>query len=195
MVIQLLLSDATQAMFTPGANVPLRVGGTSGQLTGSRDIFVAGSTAVPFALMERRRAAQQQAAQKRAEDLGRFKIKKPKLSKDPRFNKNLVDTTNEFTDIFIKRATDQFGSREAGLAALQNPGTKIGREFIQQMDNLEILAGEVDQIVDLNAEVEQAVEEGDQFVSDETLKLHNEFKSLTGAFEGGDAFGAASFQR
>jgi len=33
----LALGDATQEMFTPGINQPLRVGGTSGRLTGSRD--------------------------------------------------------------------------------------------------------------------------------------------------------------
>jgi len=190
----LALGDATQEMFTPGINQPLRVGGTSGQLTGSRDIFIAQNQAVPFALLERRRAAQQQAALKRSEDLGRFKLVKPKLSKDPRFNKNLVNTANDFTDIFVDRATKQFGSREAGLAALTNPGTKIGREYIQQMDNLEVLAGEVDQVVDLNAEVEKSIEEGDQFVSDETLKLHNDFKKLQGDFAKGSAFGAASFR-
>lgn len=190
----LALGDVTQEMFTPGISLPLAVGGTSGQLTGSRNIFVAQNQAVPFALLERRRAAQQQAAIKRAQDLERFKLRKPALSKDPRFNRNLVETANEFTDIFIDRATKQFGSREAAMAALTSPSTKIGREFAQQMDNLEILAGEVDQVVDLNAEVEKAIESGDQFVSDETLKLHNEFKNLSGKFLQGDAFGAASFR-
>jgi len=80
------------------------------------------------------------------------------------------------------------------MAALTSPSTDIGREFAQQMDNLEILAGEVDQVVDLNAEVEKAIEEGDQFVSPETVKLHNDFKNLAGKFESGDAFGAASLR-
>ena len=188
------LGDVTQEMFTPGINLPLAVGGTSGQLTGSRNIFVAQNQAVPFALLERRRAAQQQAALKRQKDLERFKLRKPALSKDPRFNQQLVDTFNDFTDIFVDRATQQFGSREAAMMALTSPTTKIGREYAQQMDNLEILAGEVDQVVDLNAEVEKAREEGDQFVSDETLRLHEEFKDLSGRFAGGDAFGAASLR-
>ncbi|MHA1816619.1 MAG: hypothetical protein ACTSX1_11470, partial [Candidatus Heimdallarchaeaceae archaeon] len=191
---QLALPDATQELFTPGINIPLRAGGTSGQLTGSRDIFVAQNQAVPFALLERRRAKQQEAAQKRAKDLERFKLRKPALSKDPRFNRNLIETQSEFTDIFIKRAEEQFGSKQAGLAALSNPGTKIGREFAQQMDNLEVLAGEIDQVVDLNAEVEKSIQEGDQFVSDETLKLHKEFQTLSGEFLEGSAFGAASFR-
>lgn len=191
---QLALGNVTQEDFTPGINLPLRVGGTSGQLTGSRDIFVSRAQAVPFALLERRRAAQQQAALKRSQDLGRFKLDKPALSKDPRFNRNLVETANKSTDIFIDRATKQFGSREAGLAALTSTSTKIGREFAQEMDNLEILAGEIDQIVDLNAEIDKAIQDGDQFVSDETLKLHQDFKNLTGDFTGGTASGAASFR-
>lgn len=188
------IAGATNEMFMPGYNQPLQVGSTSGQLTGSRGIYVGGGGYIPFAALERRREAQQKAALKRAEDLGRFKLKKPALSKDPRFNQNLVSTANDFTDIFIKRAEEQYGSREAAMAALTSPSTKIGREFAQQMDNLEILAGEVDQVVDLNAEVEKAIEEGDQYVSDDTLKLHSEFKNLSGKFTGGDAFGAASFR-
>jgi len=190
----LALMNVTQADFTPGVNLPLQVGGTSGQLTGSRGIYVAQNQATPFALLEKRRAAQQQAALKRAADMDKFKMRKPPLSKDPRFNKNLVNTFNEYTDIFVDRATSEYGSREAGLAALQNPGTKIGREYLQQMDNLDILAGEVDQIVDLQAKVDKAIEEGDQYVSPETQKLNEEFKTLTGRFSGGDAFGAASLR-
>ena len=191
---QLALMGATNELFQQGMNLPLQVGGTSGQLTGSRGIYAAQNQAVPFALLEQRRALQQQAALKRAKDLEKFKLKKPELSKDPRFNRNLVSTANEYTDIFVKRAEQEYGSHEAAMAALTSDSTKIGREFAQQMDNLDILAKEVDQVVDLNAEVEKAIESGDQYVSDETVKLHNDFKNLQEKFANGNAFGAASFR-
>jgi len=188
------IKDATNEMFMPGLHEPLRVGGTSGQMTGSRDIFVGGGAYVPFAALERRKQAQQDAALKRAADLKSFKLKKPKLSKDPRFNRNLVSTANDFTSIFIGEAEKQYGSREAAMRALTDPTTKIGREFIQQMDNLEILAGEVDQVVDLSAKVDAAIESGDKYISPITRKHNQEFKQLLGKYEGGNAFGAASMR-
>ena len=188
------IKDATNEMFMPGLHEPLRVGGTSGQMTGSRDIFVGGGAYVPFAALERRKQAQQDAALKRAADLKSFKLQKPKLSKDPRFNRNLVSTANDFTSIFIGEAEKQYGSREAAMRALTDPTTKIGREFIQQMDNLEILAGEVDQVVDASAKIDKAIETGDRYISPITRQRNQEFKKLLGKFEGGDAFGAASFR-
>ena len=179
------IQNATNEMFIPGTGEVYRAGGTSGQLTGSRDILLPSSYQIPFAALEQRRYAQQEAAKKRADDLGKFKLQKSKLSKDPRFNRNLVKTYNDYTDIFIKEAEKQYGSKQAAMAALTDPSTKIGREYAEQVDSLDILAGEVDQIVNLSAKIDSAIEKGDRYVSPITAKHNQDFKQLIGNFEDG----------
>lgn len=180
------IADATNELFSPGINRPIRVGGTSGQLTGNRDIFVAQGGVRPFAALERRKAAQQQSALKRKKDLDRFKVTLPKLSKDPRFNDNILKAHGNFREEFVARAKREFGDN--WVTALTAPETKIGRDFIQGNANFDLLAGKIDQIVDLQGEIESSIEEGDQFVSDATLQLHQNFKTLSGEFsqEGGN---------
>lgn len=187
---QAALSDATNELFMPGLNKSIRVGGTSGQLTGSRDIFVAQGGLTPFAAIERKKAAQQDAAIKRQKDLGRFKTSQPKLSKDPRFNDNIISKSSKHDEEFISRAQREFGKN--WQVALTSPETKLGREYIQGKANLNLLAGKIDQVVDLQAEVESAIESGDQFVSDATLQLHEDFKTLSNEFsQEGGSLGAA----
>lgn len=184
------LADATNELFFPGINKPIQVGQTSGQLTGTRPIFVAQGGLTPFAALERKKAAQQKAAADRQKKLSRFKTTQPKLSKDPRFNDNILRRNASHDEEFIARAKQQFGAN--WQVALTSPETKIGREFIQGKANLDLLAGKIDQIVDLNAEIEKAKEEGDQFVSDATLQIHDNFKTLSGQFDqAGGNLGAA----
>jgi len=71
------------------------------------------------------------------------------------------------------------------MAALTDPSTKIGREYAEQVDSLDILAGEVDQIVNLSAKIDSAIEKGDRYVSPITAKHNQDFKQLIGNFEDG----------
>lgn len=194
---QLALGNVTQEDFTPGINLPLRVGGTSGQLTGSRDIFVPRAQAVPFALLERRRAAQQQAALKRAEDLSKAKGL-PEIDKinDARFNRNLVNTFNDFTKIFEKRALNLAGGdQEVARELLTDTRTEIGRDFATQVSNLNQLAGEFNQIADDVAKIKIAQQKGGQFVSKADRDLVSDFDSLQKSFKDGDPFNAVNLLR
>ncbi len=183
--------DATNELFVPSLNQPILRGTSSSQTLGSQPIFVAGGGNIPFAAFERQKQARQAQALKQAEDANKFKLRKAPLTKDPRLNKNLNETFNEFTDIFIKRAEEQFGDRVKGIAALTNPATKIGREFIQQMDNLDILASQADQIIDEVAKIDAAIESGDQFVPKESEELSNRIKQNLSS---GDIFAVTSLR-
>lgn len=174
------LDDATNELFMPGINKSIRVGGTTGQLTGSRDIFVAQGGLTPFAAMERKKAAQQAAAAERAKKLNQFKRKDPKLAKDPRFNDNVLKQNAEHDEKFIERAKKEYGA--AWQVALMSPQTAIGREYLQGKDNLDLLVDKADQVTDLVGEVNQAIEKGDQYVSDATLELKRQYDELTDEF-------------
>ena len=188
---QMALPNATNEMFTPGVNQPLRVG-----QSGGRDIFVAQNQTVPFALLERRRAAQQAAALKRAQDLkaNQKELGGFNLSKDQRFNKNLLKTGNEFISSFEQEALKQAGGdKTMARQLLTDTNTDIGRQFATQMSNLNQVTGQFDQIVDDVASIEKRIEDGDTSLTPEDYKFIEDYNKMGGAFESGDIFNTVNF--
>ncbi len=175
--------DLGRSTFFPGIDQPINVGQVGGQLIGSQPIFVRTGGQFPVGVVEARKKALEDAAKKKAQALKSFDIPKGPTIKDPRFQRSLNKTVTSTQENFINRARQQFG--EKAFIALQSPQTSIGREFINAMDNLDVLAREGDQIVDLFAEVETGLESGDLIFSDETIKLKQEFETLSGQLEGG----------
>jgi len=184
------LDDATNELFMPGMNKSIRVGGTSGQLTGGRDIFVAQGGLTPFAALERKKAAQQKAALERDKKLNQFKRATPKLAENKFFNDNVLKKYHQTDEDFIERAKKEFGA--GWQVALTSPETKIGREYANELDNLNTLVEQADQVTGLVAEVEKSIEKGDQFVSDGTMELKRKYDQLVGDFsqKGGNIGGA-----
>lgn len=176
----LALGDATNELFMPGLNKSIRVGGTSGQLTGSRDIFAAQGGLVPFAALERRKAAEQKAVLDKEKRRNSFKRTDPKLAENKFFNDNIIARNNQHDEEFIARAKAEFG--KDWQIALTSSSTKIGREYLTGKDNLNTMVDQADQVTGLLAEVDTAIEKGDQFVSDATLRLRNDANNLTGSF-------------
>ena len=186
------IKGPSSAQLFPGLNTPVQIGQTSGSIIGSQPIFAATGSVVPLGVVQQRQFALQQVAAKRAEELKPFDIPKGPTVKDPRFQESLNRSVSDTQERFINRARQQFG--KDAFVALRSPETKIGREFLQAMDNLDVLARESDQVVDLFAEVESGLESGDLTFSDETLALKREFEQLTGSFEGGDIAGLGSLR-
>jgi hypothetical protein len=188
------IAGATNELFMPGFNQPLRVGGTSGQLTGSRDIFVGAGGFIPFAALERRKEAQQKAAEKRAKDLSKAQgLPKVDEIKDKRFNRNLLETSQDFISQFEKAALQRAGGDQAvARAMLTDTRTDLGRQFATQMSNLNQVAAEFNQITDDVAKIQTAMQKGGQFVSEADRQLVDDFEKMTNSFSEGDPFQAVN---
>ena len=178
------IGDPGASLF-PGISQPINVGQQSGQIIGSQPIFVQRGGAFPAGVVQAREKALDDAAKARAKALKPFDLPKGPTVQDPRFQKSLNQAVVNTQENFIARAGTEFGE-ELKFAALQDPKTKIGIEFTQAMDNLDVLARESDQIIELFADVDSGLESGDLVFSDETIALRKEFETLTGAVEGGD---------
>lgn len=177
------IGDPGLSLF-PGLNQPINVGQIGGQIIGSQPVFVRSGGVFPAGVVQAREQALQAAAKQKAAALKPFDLPKGPTIKDPRFQKTLNDLNTAGQEDFIRRAQEQFGDK--AFVALQSPNTKIGRDFLRFMDNLDVLAREGDQIIDLFGEIDAGVESGEQFFSEETLRLRDEFDKLTGDFAQGE---------
>ncbi|PHS03994.1 MAG: hypothetical protein COA88_14680 [Kordia sp.] len=179
-----LLGDPGTSSLFPGLNQPIQVGQQSGSIIGSQPIFVSRGGPAPVGVIAGRQKALEDAAQKKAAAQKPFDIRKGPIVEDARFQKTLNTLFESNRETYVQKAKDQYG--ENWQTALMSQETKLGREFVDAMSGLDVLAREGDQIVALFAEVDEAKKSGDLILADETLELFNEFETLSGDLEGGD---------
>lgn len=184
------IGNLGQQAFFPGANQPINVGTVGGQIIGQQPIFVQSGGLFPSGVVEQRKKNIEDAAKAQAKPP--FDAPKGPTVKDPRFQQSLNDTVSRTQDDFIARAQTQFG--DDWQIALRSQDTALGREFLNAMDNLDVLARESDQVIDLFAEVDEGLDTGDLFFSDETLALRDQFEQLTGEFDSGNVGNLANFR-
>jgi hypothetical protein len=189
--------DAYNAQFTPketgmlggnalypGAGFDINVGSYGGSVIGSNPIFVPGGNIMAIDPVLARRKALDDAARLRASSIKPFTYKEPYRLKDARFQRSLSDQTEAFAAQKIKEAQDRYG-KDFGVV-LSDQSTPEGREFLQGMANYETLGRNFDQITDLMAGIEQGLQDKDKVYTEDTKKLFNDFKTMTGNFANGD---------
>ena len=170
----------------PGMKHNINVGGYSGSMVGSQNIYVPGGNIAAVDPVLARRKAIDDAAKARAAQLKPFEMGAPSKLKDQRFQRSFDDAYYNRANTLIEQAQQNYG-KDFG-AVLTDQSTPEGRKFIQEMANFETLGGKFDQIVDLMAGIDVGLQDKTKEYSKETLGLKREFENLVGNFDKGDVF-------
>lgn len=190
----------------PTLNQPINVGNVGGQIIGNQPIFAAPGLVLPFGvLMEQQRQLQvaQQQQDKLANvarteaELGErarreaFKFERPKIPtlKDPGFQGSLNEAGNSVINSFVDQAKQLFG---ADWQIALKSDTRIGREFQQAIDGIDVVARNADFITEKFANVQEGIKTGEVFFSDGVKKAFRDYEQMIGAFEGGDVTALAN---
>ncbi len=203
------IGDPGQAALMPGLSQPINVGQVGGQIIGSQPIFVKSGQVAPFGVfMEQQR--QRQVAQQQQDQLANvaareadlatkaqqkaFKFERPKIPalKDPGFQKSLNETGTGIINGFIDQAKQVHG---ADWQIALKSDTRIGREFQQSMDGINVLARNADLMTDKFAEVQEGIKTGETFFSDGVKEAFRSYEQMIGAFEGGDVRALANVRQ
>lgn len=176
----------------PGLGHNINVGNYSGSIVGSQGIYVPGGNIQAIDPILARRKAIEDAAKARASSLVPFEPESPTQLKDPRFQQKFDNQVLSFQKQYADEMRNKYGKDWTVVAS--DPNTKEGREFIQAMANFETMQRNMDGITDRIALIDKGLESGELEYSDETLKLHDDYKRLVGAFEGGDPFKTKDLQ-
>lgn len=174
------------AALYPGLSLPEAMGNYSGSIVGSNTLFAPAGGVMAIDPVLARRKAIEDAARARASSLVPFQPEEPFQLTDPRFQKKYEEQVLGFQRQFADDMRQKYGKDWTVVAS--NPNTKEGREFIQAMANYETIGREFNAITDRIAAIDAGLASGELEFSDETLKLHDDYKRLLGDFEGGDVF-------
>ncbi len=177
---------AQGASLYPGAGHNINVGNYSGSIVGSNPIFVPGGNVAAINPLLARQKAIDDAAKARAAALKPFDYGKPMELADARFQQKFNDTYYNRANQLVQDAKQKYGKEFS--VVLQDPTTREGNEFRQEMANFEVLGKNFNQIVDLMAGVQAGLESGELNYSKNTMKLYDDFQNLVGNFEKGDVF-------
>jgi len=180
-------AQANSSLF-PGANQNINVGTQGGSVIGSNPIFVPTGDVYGFNLDLAQKQKDEQATIARNQleaSRGKFERRVPTELNDKRFQRNILDQSNNFASEFTNKAHDMYG--EDAKFVLENPQQfDIGKEYMQKMDALDLLVSEGNQITTTISDMQSALDDGSKIYSDETLKLLNEYQSLMGDFQDGN---------
>lgn len=174
------------AALYPGLSLPEAMGNYSGSIVGSNTLFAPAGGVMAIDPVLARRKAIEDAARARASSLVPFQPEEPFQLTDPRFQKKYEEQVLSFQQQFADDMRQKYGKDWTIVAS--DPNTKEGREFIQAMANYETIGREFNAITDRIVAIDEGLESGELEFSDETIKLHNDYKQLLGDFEGGDVF-------
>jgi hypothetical protein len=181
----LIQMDRTLSM---GMMDPINKGSSTGQLTGTRPIFVGGGDFTPFHIMNNRKKAIQDAANQKAAEDQALLNQKPPILKDQRFQGNMNKQFFNSMDSSVAKAKEAYGDRWGD--ALRDQSNPLGREFVQNMANFDFIAGTTDQVTDKIAAIDEDMASGEAIYSDETLQLRDDYLSLQNEFLNGNLEGA-----
>ena len=198
-----------QASLMPTLNQPINVGTSSGQIIGSHGVFVdPGFVAPSGVIMEQQKqlqVAQQQQDElanraNREADLAKkakakaFQFDRPKLPslKDPGFQQSLNDTGNNVINSFVDQAKELYG--QDWQAALKSD-TRVGREFQESMDGINVLAKNADLMTDKFGDIEEGLKDGKTFFSEGVKKSFRDYEQMIGSFEEGDVNALANVRQ
>lgn len=181
-----------QAALYPGLGHNINVGTYGGSIVGSNPIFVPGGNIMAIDPMLARRKAIDDAARARAMSIKPFEPAVPYKLKEARFQEKFNQSFYNASNRMIDEAKKKYG-KDFGIV-LGDENTPEGRKYIQTMANYEVLGRNHDQIVDLIANIDKGLQDKTIEYTPETLKLYNEFKTLTGNFENGDIFASGDLQ-
>jgi hypothetical protein len=175
--------DRTEYM--PGIDDPILKGTYSGKAIGSNPIFVRSGGYIPFNLLDARDRALNAAATAKADKLSKFDLRKPPVTKDPRFTENVQDMFYNKVNDYVSQAKKLYGDKWAPM--LQDPKSMLGRKFAQELDNVDIIAKETDQITDIITKMDADILEGKGTYSAQTMDYYHKYKDLMGEFMNGNA--------
>jgi len=176
----------------PGLRHNINVGNQSGSIIGSQGVYVPGGNIIAADPMLARRKALDDAARAKAASITPFDPGQPGKLKDPRFQEKFDRAYYDRANELVNAAQDKYG-KDFGLV-LQDPNSREGREFIQEMSNYETLRREFDGITDRIAGIDEGLETGELEFTDKTLALYDDYKQLVGSFDKGDIFKSRDLQ-
>ncbi len=182
------LNNATDSLFRGGGSPnAVNLGQSSGGLVGSSPIIVEGGGGVPFALLERQRAANQQNQIQQAKDLRIASGKAlPTLDKsnDASINRGLLNAFNSSLRKFQEQAlVASGGNLQKANAILKSQDTNIGRGFINSVSNLNQFAAEGSEIIDEVASIQADIASG-KVVSGAALRFVDDVNSVISSIDG-----------
>lgn len=166
------------------SNEPILKGMSTGQLTGSRGIYVGGADYFPAQVLNQRKKAIQDAAIAQKQKEQEFLSQRAPLIKDKGFQRNLNDTFNNQFNSMVDQAKETYG--ENWYDAITDQSTDIGRQFVNFSDNMNFLAGAADQSTDLIATTRNNMDEGKLVYSPETMQMLDDYENMQGQFAGGN---------
>lgn len=189
-----------QAALMPGLSQPINVGQVGGQIIGSQPIFVESGQIAPWgAFMQQQE--QRQIAQQGQDELANvaareealankarakaFKFDKPTVPtvEDPFFQESLNKDANSAIESFKARARQVHG--DDWQVALKSD-TKVGREFQETMDGLNIVARNANLIIEKFGEVEAGLLSGEVYYTDGVKESFRDYQQMMGKYSDGD---------
>ncbi len=203
------IGDPGQAALMPTLNQPINVGTSSGSIIGNHGVFVDPGFVGPFgALMsqqEQRQIAQQKQDEQtnlalKEQDLAKkardkaFQFERPKLPslKDPGFQQSLNETGTGIINSFVDQAKEVHG--KDWQIALKSD-TRVGREFQQAMDGVNVLARNADLMTDKFGDIQEGLKDGKTFFSEGVKKSFRDYEQMIGSFEEGDVNALANVRQ
>jgi hypothetical protein len=177
----------------PGLGHNINVGGYSGQVIGSGNIYVPGGNIMAINPMLARRKAIDDAARKRAAEISKpFEYQKPKAFKDARFQEKFNKDVYGFQDALIKEAQNKYG--DAWRTMIKDQGTDVGRKFIQGMTNYETIVSNTDAITDMVSTIDEGLKDNSIYLSPEKRKVYDEYKNMLNDFGDYDKLSNSDFE-
>lgn len=170
----------------PGLNQPIRVGGYSGSIVGSNDIFVPTGDVYGWEGDLAQRKAQEAAVKAQNEIGKKWAPLQAKELTDKRFQEGILKSSNQLTDKFLEDIQAKYGADAKFV--MENPEQyKEGRDYARKMSALNLHVDRGNQILTELADIRTSIDSGAKIYSDETLKDLNEYEDLWGRFENGDS--------
>lgn len=193
------VSPTNQALM-PGLSQPINVGTSTGQIIGSHGVYVPSGQVAPWGTFMQQQKQMQEAqkqldiqeskkaiaADKAEKDAAKaFQFERPKIAslKDPAFQKSVNETYNTTVNSYVDQAKQIYG--KDWQVALKSD-TRLGREFKQVMDGLEVLTKNADIMTDKFAAIQEDIKTGDKYYSDEVKKAFRNYEQMMDEFEDGD---------
>lgn len=183
-----------QAALYPGLGHNINVGGYSGSIIGSGNIYVPGGDIMAIDPILARRKAIDDAAKLRAAELTKpFEYQKPKTFKDPRFQQKMDESVFKFQDEMIKQAKESYGQNWRSM--LKDQSTELGGKMVRGLNNFETIISNTDAITNMVAAIDTGLKDKSIYLTPEQSKTYNEYKNMIGNFEDYDKLTKSDFEQ
>jgi len=178
----------------PGLGHNINVGGYSGSIIGSGNIYVPGGDIMAIDPILARRKAIDDAAKLRAAELIKpFEYQKPKAFKDARFQQKMDKAVFDFNDEYVKQGKEMYGQN--WRAMLKDQSTELGSKYVRGLHNFETIISNMDAVTDMVVELDKGLKDKSIYLTPEQKKAYDDYKKMTGDFTDYDTFTKSDFEQ